>query len=65
MRKNLILWEAESGLKGQDIAKMLGITHATYCNIKFGKSTPNLKFVYKFLEVFPDADVLKLMKIER
>jgi len=64
MRKNLMLWEVQSGLKAIEIAKMLGITQATYCNIKYGKSTPSLDFAYKFIEVFPDVDVLELLRKE-
>lgn len=62
MRFNLILWEKEMGLKAKDIAKKLGISEAMYSNIKRGKTTPNIKFVYKFREVFPNVDVLELLK---
>ena len=63
-RIKLIIWEKENGLVAKDIARRLGITEQTYCNIKNGKTTPSLEFAYKFSEIFPDVDVLELLKIE-
>ena len=56
------MWEKENGLRAKDIARRLGITEQTYCNIKNGKTTPSLEFAYKFGEVFPDCNVLELLK---
>ena len=64
-RKNLILWEKENGLKAKDVANALGITEQTYCNIKKGTTTPSIELAYKFIEAFPDADVLELMKLKK
>ena len=47
-RTNLILWEKENGYKAKDVARTLGITEATYCNIKKGKSTPSMDLAYRF-----------------
>lgn len=63
-RIKLILWEKEKGLMAKDIAKKLGITEQTYSNIKNGKTTPSIEFAYKFNEVFPDEDVLELLKYD-
>lgn len=63
-RIKLILWEKEKGLMAKDIAKRLGITEQTYSNIKNGKTTPSIEFAYKFNEVFPDEDVLELLKYD-
>lgn len=63
-RRNLIVWEKTNGFKAKDIAKKLGITQQTYCNIKNGKTTPSIEFAYKFSEVYPDEDVLELMKLD-
>lgn len=62
MRLNLIMWEKENHYKAKDVAKKLGITDAMYSNYKNGKATPTLDFAYKFSEVYPDANVLELMK---
>lgn len=62
MRTNLILWEKQNKLKAKEVAQKLGITEQTYCNIKNGKSTPTIDFAYKFIEAFPNEDVLVLMK---
>lgn len=63
-RTNLIIWEKENNYKGYEVAQKLGISKVAYSYIKNGKTTPSIEFVYKFTEVYPDADVLKLMKIE-
>lgn len=63
-RLNLILWEKNNGFKAKDIARKLGVTEQTYCNIKNGKTTPSIEFAYKFTEAFPDEDVLELMKFD-
>lgn len=62
MRLNLILWEKENHYKAKYVAEKLGITEAMYSNYKNGKATPNLEFAYKFIEAFPDVNVLELMK---
>ena len=62
MRLNLIMWEKENHYKAKEVAKKLGITDATYSNIKNGKQTPSIEFAYKFIEAFPDVNVLELMK---
>lgn len=62
MRLNLIMWEKENNYKAKDVAKRLGITNAMYSNYKNGKATPTLEFAYKFIEAYPDVDVLELMK---
>lgn len=62
MRLNLILWEKENHYKAKDVAKRLGITDAMYSNYKNGKATPTLEFAYKFIEAYPDVNVLELMK---
>lgn len=65
-RTRLILWEKEKGLKAKEIARRLGITEQTYCNIKSGKTTPSLDFAYKFSEEFlnEDDNVLDLLKMD-
>lgn len=65
-RTRLILWEKEKGLKAKEIARRLGITEQTYCNIKNGKTTPSLDFAYKFSEEFlnEDDNVLDLLKMD-
>ncbi len=62
-RKNLILWEKANDLKARDVAKALGITEQTYCNIKKGKTNPSIEFAEKFTKLFPDADIMELLKI--
>lgn len=62
MRINLIMWEKENHYKAKDIAKKLGITDAMYCNYKKGTATPTLDFAYRFIEAYPDVNVLELMK---
>ena len=62
-RTNLILWEKENGYKAKDVAKTLGITEQTYCNIKKGKSTPSMDFAYRFSVKYPEANVLELFII--
>lgn len=64
-RLNLILWEKKNNYKAKNIAKLLGVTEQTYCNIKNGKSTPSIDFAYKFSELFPEENVLELFKIEK
>ena len=64
IRSNLILWEKQNGYKAKDVAERLGITEQTYCNIKNGKRTPSIDFAYKFIEVYPNVDVLELMKLK-
>lgn len=62
MRLNLIMWEKENHYKAKDVAKRLGITDAMYSDYKSGKTTPTLEFAYKFIEAYPNVDVLELMK---
>lgn len=62
MRLNLITWEKENNLKAKEVAEKLGITESAYCNIKNGKQTPSIEFAYKFIEAFPNVNVLELMK---
>lgn len=62
MRLNLIMWEKQNNYKAKDIAKKLGISETTYSLIKNGKSDPSIEFAYKFIEAFPNVDVLELMK---
>lgn len=64
IRSNLILWEKQNGYKAKDVAERLGITEQTYCNIKNGKRTPSIDFAYRFIDVYPDVDVLELMKLK-
>lgn len=62
IRLNLIIWEKENHYKAKDVAKKLGITDAMYCNYKKGTATPTLEFAYRFIEAYPNVDVLELMK---
>ena len=62
IRLNLILWEKQNGYKAKDVAKKLGVTDAMYCNYKKGIATPTLDFAYRFIEAYPDVNVLELMK---
>jgi transcriptional regulator with XRE-family HTH domain len=62
MRKNLIKWELENGYKSKYVAERLGIKPSEYSLIKNGKRTPSIEFIYKFIEKFPNTDVLELMK---
>lgn len=65
-RRKLIIWEKENGYKAKDVAKTLGITEQTWCNIKKGKRTPNIDFAYRFSVKYPETNVLELFKpIER
>lgn len=62
-RTNLIIWEKGNGYKAKDVARTLGITEQTWCNIKNGKSTPDINFAYRFSAKYPEANVLELFKI--
>lgn len=62
MRNNLIEWEDTNGYKGNWVAKKLGISPSAYSKIKRGKQDPSIEFAYKFIEMFPNVDVLELMR---
>lgn len=65
MRENLVTWEKDNGYKGKWVAEKLGVSPSTYSKIKSGKLDPNIELAYKFKDVFPDVDVLKLMEKQK
>lgn len=65
MRLKLIIWEKEHGLKGKDIAEKLGISPATWSNIKNGRQSPTLEQIEKLRTEFDIDNVLDLLKEEQ
>lgn len=64
MRTNLKVLRITNHLTQEQMAKRLGVTRTTYCNIENGKSSGTTAFWLSVKAEFPDCDIDVIMKTE-
>jgi DNA-binding XRE family transcriptional regulator len=64
IRKNLVKFRVDSGLKSQEMAEKLGVGRVHYSNIERGKCDPTFGLMQKFEETFKDQyeDIWEIFK---
>lgn len=64
MRKNLQMLRVENDLTQEQMAKRLGVTRTTYCNIENAKSKGTMTFWLAVKREFPDIDIDEMAKVK-
>ena len=64
MRTNLKLLRVKYGLTQEEMAKRIGVTRTTYCNIENGKSEGGMFFWLGLKKAFPEIDIHEMTKVE-